>query len=108
MCSCALVSAKEGGVFGADRAFLTAIRHNVNRNLESNLPEDVKDHVFSFPVPNAAFFLPPKKPAIMPAKEEFKAKPSSKQEKNKPKGGKAKDEERAKAKAKKAEKAASR
>lgn len=40
----------------------------------------------------------------MAPKAEFKPKPSSKAEKNKPKGGKAKDEERAKMKAKKAEK----
>jgi hypothetical protein len=43
--------------------------------------------------------------SIMPAKEEYKAKPSSKSEKNKPKGGAAKDAEREKKKAKDAEKA---
>ena len=40
----------------------------------------------------------------MSGKEEYKAKPSSKSEKNKPKGGAAKDEQRAKLAAKKAEK----
>ena len=42
----------------------------------------------------------------MAPKAEFTAKPSSKQEKNKPKGGKAKDEKRAADKAKQAEKKA--
>ena len=42
----------------------------------------------------------------MAPKAEFKAKPSSKQEKNKPKGGKAKDEKRAADKVKAADKAA--
>jgi hypothetical protein len=42
----------------------------------------------------------------MSGKEEYKPKPSSKSEKNKPKGGAAKDAERAKKKAKDAEKAA--
>ncbi|CAF3976014.1 unnamed protein product [Adineta steineri] len=37
----------------------------------------------------------------MPPKAEFKPKPSAKSEKNKPKGGKAKDEKRAAEKAKK-------
>jgi hypothetical protein len=41
----------------------------------------------------------------MPPKEEFKPKPNSKSEKNKPKGGKAKDEKRAADKAKKEAKA---
>ena len=41
----------------------------------------------------------------MPPKEEFKPKPNSKAEKNKPKGGKAKDEKRAAEKAKKEAKA---
>jgi hypothetical protein len=41
----------------------------------------------------------------MPPKAEFKAKPSSKSEKNKPKGGHAKDEKRAADKAKKEAKA---
>lgn len=40
----------------------------------------------------------------MAPKDEFKAKPSSKSELNKPKGGKAKDEARAKAAEKKAAK----
>ncbi len=44
----------------------------------------------------------------MAPKEEYKAKPSSKSEKNKPKGGKAKDEQRAKKKAAKEAKAAAR
>ena len=44
--------------------------------------------------------------AIMPEKKAFEAKPNSKSEKNKPKGGAAKDEERAKLKAKKEAKAA--
>ncbi len=39
--------------------------------------------------------------AAMPPKEPFKPKPSAKSEKNKPKGGKAKDEKRAADKAKK-------
>ncbi|CAF3856565.1 unnamed protein product [Adineta steineri] len=39
--------------------------------------------------------------AEMPPKAEFKPKPSAKSEKNKPKGGKAKDEKRAAEKAKK-------
>jgi hypothetical protein len=43
-----------------------------------------------------------------PKKEEFKPKPSAKSEKNKPKGGKAKDEQRAKAKAKEEAKKAAR
>ena len=42
----------------------------------------------------------------MAPKKEFEAKPNSKQEKNKPKGGKAKDEKRAADKAKQAEKQA--
>jgi hypothetical protein len=41
----------------------------------------------------------------MPPKAEFKPKPSAKSEKNKPKGGHAKDEKRAAEKAKKAAKA---
>ncbi|DBA88561.1 TPA: hypothetical protein ACH3X2_005030 [Trebouxia sp. C0005] len=41
----------------------------------------------------------------MPPKEPFKPKPSAKSEKNKPKGGKAKDEKRAADKAKKEAKA---
>ena len=41
----------------------------------------------------------------MPPKEEFKPKPNSKAEKNKPKGGHAKDEKRAAEKAKKEAKA---
>ncbi len=41
----------------------------------------------------------------MPPKAEFKPKPNSKSEKNKPKGGHAKDEKRAADKAKKAAKA---
>ena len=41
----------------------------------------------------------------MPPKEAFKPKPNSKSEKNKPKGGHAKDEKRAADKAKKAAKA---
>ncbi len=44
-------------------------------------------------------------PIKMAPKDEFKPKPSAKSEKNKPKGGKAKDEKRAAAKAKKIEKA---
>jgi len=48
--------------------------------------------------------MPPKTEA--PKKEGFVAKPSSKQEKNKPKGGKAKDEKRAAEKAKSAAKKA--
>jgi hypothetical protein len=48
--------------------------------------------------------MPPKSAA--PEKKGFVAKPSSKAEKNKPKGGKAKDEKRAADKAKAAEKAA--
>lgn len=44
--------------------------------------------------------MPPKE------KKEFVAKPSSKAEKNKPKGGKAKDEQRAKQKEKEAAKKA--
>jgi hypothetical protein len=46
------------------------------------------------------------KVANMPEKKAFEAKPNSKSEKNKPKGGAAKDEERAKLKAKKEAKAA--
>jgi hypothetical protein len=41
----------------------------------------------------------------MPPKEEFKPKPNSKSEKNKPKGGHAKEEKRAAEKAKKEAKA---
>ncbi len=44
----------------------------------------------------------------MPEKKAFEAKPNSKSEKNKPKGGAAKDEERAKLKAKKEAKASAR
>ena len=43
--------------------------------------------------------------AAMPPKEPFKPKPNAKSEKNKPKGGKAKDEKRAADKAKKEAKA---
>ncbi|KAL0043591.1 hypothetical protein WJX79_009277 [Trebouxia sp. C0005] len=47
----------------------------------------------------------PASEAAMPPKEPFKPKPSAKSEKNKPKGGKAKDEKRAADKAKKEAKA---